>query len=317
MRANRGKIEVLELLLARPLFHRRYPQDRRDRHGHLLDLDERGLQRLSQLLSPALVVERALELGAGDRERRAQIVGDVVARTLEVVEQAGDLVEHQVHGARDLADVILSGERQAQIEIAVHDPDNGVVNALESLRGAICKPSADRQDQQNRRKERDRQCAQQGLLEVVVLPQAAPQQKNASVRAATCDENGWVLIAVWIGEDVFIDEVRFRVDRDSRQEGHVSENQLAFRVDQRDKIQAPDIPRQAQLQRPAQVSLALVDALGRLVDKNCADLLHVCAGDLQIDEREGCGRRDRDRQGEAQREAKRPRLEDLKRPHSV
>ena len=167
--------------------------------------------------SPALVVERALELGAGDRERCAQIVGDVVARALEVVEQTGDLVEHQVYGARDLADVILSGERQAQIEIAVHDPDDGVVNALESLRGAMRKPDADRQDQENRGKERDRQRPQQSLLQVVVFPQAAPQQKNAAVRAAPRDKNGWVLIAVRIREDVFIDEVRFGVDRDSRQ----------------------------------------------------------------------------------------------------
>ena len=60
-------------------------------------------------------------------------MGDVVACALEMVEKTGDLVEHQVHRARDLADVILSGERQAQIEIAVHDPDNGVVNALEPL----------------------------------------------------------------------------------------------------------------------------------------------------------------------------------------
>ena len=142
------------------------------------------------------------------------------------------------------------------------------------------KPDADRQDQENRGKERDRERPQQSLLQVVVLPQAAPEQKNAAVRASPRDKNGRVLVAVRIGEDIFIDEVRFGVDRDSRHEGHVAENHLAFRIDQRDKIQAPDIPRQAQLQRPAQVSLALVDALGRLVDKNRADLLHVGAGHL-------------------------------------
>ena len=44
-----------------------------------------------------------------------------------------------------------------------------------------------------------------------------------------------------------------------------------FGVEQRDKIQAADVPRQAQLQRPAQVSLAVAFALGRLVDENRAD----------------------------------------------
>jgi hypothetical protein len=225
----------------------RYPQDRRDRHGHLLDLDEGGLQRFPQLLGSTLVVERPLELGAGDRERGAQIVGDVVARALEVVEEAGDLVQHQVHGARDLADVILSGEWQTQIEIAIHDSDNRVVDALEPLRGAMGKPNADRQDQENRGKKRDRQRAQQRRLQVVDLLQAAPEQKNAAVGASPRDKNGWVFIAAWIGKDVFIDEVRFRVDRDSRHEGHVSENHLAFRIDQRDEIQAANVPRQAQL----------------------------------------------------------------------
>ena len=65
------------------------------------------------------------------------------------------------------------------------------------------------------------------------------------------DKNGWILVAVWIRKDIFIDEVRFGVDRDFRQEGHVSEDHLAFGIDQRDKIQAPDIPRQAKLQRLA------------------------------------------------------------------
>ena len=72
-----------------------------------------------------------------------------------------------------------------------------------------------------------------------------------------------------------------------------------FGSNQRDKIEAADIPRQAQLQRPAQISLAVADALGRLVDKNCADLVNIRAGHLQIDECEGCGRRDGDRQSEA------------------
>ena len=105
------------------------------------------------------------------------------------------------------------------------------------------------------------QRTQKSLLQIIVFPEAPPEQENAAVRPSPCDKNGRILVAVGIGEDVFIDEVRFGVDWDSRHERHVSENHPAFRIDQRDEIQAADIPRQTQLQRLAQVGLAPVDAL--------------------------------------------------------
>ena len=40
----------------------------------------------AQFTDSRLVVERALDLGAGDGERGAQIVGDVVADALELVD---------------------------------------------------------------------------------------------------------------------------------------------------------------------------------------------------------------------------------------
>ena len=57
--------------------------------------------------------------------------------------------------------------------------------------------------------------------------------------------------------------------------------------------------------------------LAALVDQNRADSLNVGAGHLQIDERKGCGGRDRNRERESERQAKRPRFEELKNPHSV
>ena len=111
--------------------------------------------------------------------------------------------------------------------------------------------------------------------------------------------------------------MRSAVDRNCRHARHVSEHKSAFRIDQRDKIQAPDVARQAQLQRLAQLSLAVAFALGRLVDEDRADPLDVGAGHLQINEREGRGGRDGDRERERQREAKRPRVEYVSDPHSV
>ena len=91
-------------------------------------------------------------------------MGDVVACAFELVEKVGDLVKHEVNGARDLVDAIVAGEWQARIEIAVHDLDDRVLNALKSLRGAMRKPNADRQDQERRREECDRESPEQSLL---------------------------------------------------------------------------------------------------------------------------------------------------------
>ena len=114
------------------------------------------------ILRSRFVVERALELGARDGERSAQIVGDIVADALELVEQARDFVEHQVDGAGYSVDVVaLVGDRQTRIEIAIHDADDGIVNALETVRGAAREKRADRQDRQNRRQEGEGQRAQQ------------------------------------------------------------------------------------------------------------------------------------------------------------
>src|SRR6202012_3687509 len=141
---------------------------------------------------------------------------DVVARALEMVEQTGDLIEHQVHRARDFSDVILSRKRETLIEVAVHDPDDGVMNALESLRCAISKPNANGQDQKDRGQESNRKRLQQSLLQVVILAQAAPEKKNAPVRASAGDKNGRVLVAVRVGEDIFVDNMCLRVDWDFR-----------------------------------------------------------------------------------------------------
>ena len=73
----------------------------------------RAVSSASRNCSARLVVEGALDPGAGDGERRAQIVGDVVARALELLEQARDLVEHEIDGARHFVDVaVLVGDRQ-------------------------------------------------------------------------------------------------------------------------------------------------------------------------------------------------------------
>ena len=137
-------------------------QDGRDGRGHPLDLRQGGLHRRAQFFNPGFIVKRALNPGAGDGERSAQIVGDVVAYTLEPVQQARDFAEHEVDRASYFVDVVVFvGDWQTRIEFAIHDPDNGMVNALQALRCSQREKRADRQTQQNRRKEGDCQCMQQ------------------------------------------------------------------------------------------------------------------------------------------------------------
>ena len=88
-------------------------------------------------------------------------MGDVVACALELLKQARDLVEHEIDRARHFVDVaVIVGDRQTRIELAIHDPHDGVVNAFVTLQRAAGEYCPNPQDHQNCRKERDRQGAQ-------------------------------------------------------------------------------------------------------------------------------------------------------------
>ena len=316
--ANRAEIEVPELGLPRAILDRGDAQDRRNRRGHLFDLGESGLHGLAQLFNSRVVVEGALDLGAGDSERSAQIMGDVVACALELLEQARDFVQHEIDRARHFVDVaVLVGDRQTRIELAIHDPDDGVVNAFESLRRASGEKCANRQNHQNCRQERDRHRAQQRPLEAIGFPQAAPEQQHAAAREPAGDENGGLAGAARIRQRLVLNDMRPAVDRNGGHGPHVAEHQAAVWIKQRDEIQPTDVPRQPQLQRLAQLSLAVALAPGRFVDENCAGALKIAGVHLPVNERESRGRRQGDSERERKREAKRPRVEDLKRPHSV
>ena len=154
-------------------------------------MGESRFHGLAQFFDLGLVVEGALDLDAGDGERSAQIVGDVVAHAFELHEQPCDFVQHEIDRARHFVDVaVLVGDRQTLFELAIHDPDDGVVNAFEPLRRAAGEYRADRQNRENRRQERDRQRAQQRLLQLIGLPQAPAKHKHAAVREPAGDKDG-------------------------------------------------------------------------------------------------------------------------------
>ena len=69
---------------------------------------------------------------------------------LELLDQARDFVQHQIDRARHFVDVaVLIGDRQTRIELAIHDPDDGVVDPFVTLRRAAGKNRADCEDHQN------------------------------------------------------------------------------------------------------------------------------------------------------------------------
>lgn len=100
-------------------------------------MGESSLHGLAQLFDPGVAVEGSLDLGACDSQGRAQIVGDVVAHALELLEQPRDFVQHEIDRPRHFVDVaVFVGDRQTRIEFAIHDPNDGVVNTFEPLRRA-------------------------------------------------------------------------------------------------------------------------------------------------------------------------------------
>ncbi len=159
---------------------------------------------------------------------------------------------------------------------------------------------------------RDRQRAQQRLLQVVGLQQAASEQENAVVREPAGDKDGRFTVAARIRQGLLLDDMGPPVDRNCGHAPHVAEQHGPLPIEHGDIVQAADVPRQAQLQRPAEVSLAVVLAFRRFIDEDGASALEIRAVDLPVNEGKGRSHRDRNGENERQRQAKRPRVEDLK-----
>ena len=107
------------------------------------------------------------------------------------------------------------------------------------------------------------------------------------------------------------------IDRNRGHAGQIAEHQVAISIEQCDEIELADVSRQAQLQRPTQLRLAVAHALGRFVDQNGASVPKIGRVHLPVNEGESGGCRQGYREREREREAKRPRIDDLKYPHSV
>jgi len=117
-------------------------------------------------------------------------VGDVVADMAQLIEQAPDLIEHQVDVARDAVEVVGHADhRQALLEVAFHDLGDGGVDDADAAAGAAGEEDADRQDQQGRRRQGEGQRARHRLAQVVDLGKALAKDEDRAVDAAHGDED--------------------------------------------------------------------------------------------------------------------------------
>ena len=88
-------------------------------------------------LGGALAVIGGLQPAAHARQRRAQIVRDVVADLLDLAHQRLDAVEHQIEVFGDaIPFVVRSAERNTLVEAALHDGAAGRVDLLDAPDGA-------------------------------------------------------------------------------------------------------------------------------------------------------------------------------------
>ena len=82
-----------------------------DELAHPVELADRHAHRLPQLGRAAVGRQRHLEVSAGDRERRAQLVRRVVHELALGGERDLEPFEHGVDRGRDLADLVVCGHR--------------------------------------------------------------------------------------------------------------------------------------------------------------------------------------------------------------
>src|SRR3984885_12328597 len=95
---------------------------------------DRLLQRLTISRSVTTERERCLGVVAQARERRAQVMRDVVGDLLKALHQFRDPAEHLVQAFRQPVQFVArAGHRQAAREVAGHDPVRRGVHVVDSL----------------------------------------------------------------------------------------------------------------------------------------------------------------------------------------
>jgi len=112
------------------------PQECRDDRQGLIQANDRVIDGRSQFLDASRVLAAALEANSHARERRAQIVRNVVAGAGHALHECFDLVEHSIdnHG-QPVERVVDPSGRQSFTQFPGDDALNSLVHLLDALLG--------------------------------------------------------------------------------------------------------------------------------------------------------------------------------------
>ena len=110
----------------------------------------------------------------------------------QLVEQALDLVEHQIDGMGDAVDLVAVGGSRAGGPARWPSMMRAIAscNGRAGARRAPREKGADREDRDDGRGEREREGAQQRALDLVDVLHIAPEQRHAAVGAPPRHEDG-------------------------------------------------------------------------------------------------------------------------------
>src|SRR5450631_3317422 len=110
----------------------RNPHDRREYPQHGIEVGDRVADQRLIILSHAPTVIGLLQPSAHSRQRRPQVVRDIVADLLDLPHQGFDAVQHQVEVLRNaIPFVVGAAERNTLVETALHDGPAGGVDLLD------------------------------------------------------------------------------------------------------------------------------------------------------------------------------------------
>ena len=133
-------------------------QQRRDDRQRLIDICDRLVDNRLELFDRRCVGAAALERKPRPRQRRAQVVGDVVADAGERVDHRFHFIEHAVDDDGELRERLVDiTVRKPFAQVAGDDALDPLVDLFDPLLGAHAQPRAGQQAQEKRRQQAQRE----------------------------------------------------------------------------------------------------------------------------------------------------------------
>ena len=292
------EIHFLEGAAAQAAFQLRYAQERRHRNHCAFEAVQRLPGQPAQLRLGA-AGEPALEAGAHHRERRPQVVRDVVTDALQLGEQTADLIEHRVDRAHQLVDVVRrAAGRQTLAQLAAHHTLDSVFYCRQASRRTHAHERAEAQCAKDDRHDGDCKSAQHGASKLVGRGKAAPEDEYAAIWPCDRDDDrlgGAGRIGLWGRQP---QHVRRPIMRYVEAWRDVADHKGAVRIIKPDIVDMAYVLGQAQTQPRLEPLAGRIHRAAHFALEHARGQGHVRAIELQVDEREYAV----SRQGQRERE---------------